>query len=94
MKNPSLIDSSGSKVATVDMTDTPEKLVDATSLLALLWDGNSRPSLRWLRANHSPSDDPFYTRNWLAFGRRRWCDGAGPEGKLSAGLPMVFTEPV
>jgi hypothetical protein len=45
----------------------PEKLVDAKTLLSLLWDEASRPSLRWLRQQQARRTLPF-----LKLGARVW----------------------
>jgi hypothetical protein len=44
-----------------------EKLVDAKTLLALLWDEASRPSLRWLREQQARRTIPY-----IKLGARVW----------------------
>ncbi len=44
-----------------------EQLVDATTLLALLWDQSSRPSLRWLREQQARRTIPY-----VKMGARVW----------------------
>jgi hypothetical protein len=47
--------------------DDQEKLVDAKTLLALLWDEPSRPSLRWLREQQARRTIPY-----IKLGARVW----------------------
>jgi hypothetical protein len=44
-----------------------EKLVDAATLLTLLWEQSSRPSLRWLREQQARRSIPF-----IKVGARVW----------------------
>jgi hypothetical protein len=44
-----------------------ERLVDAKSLLRLLWDDDSRPSLRWLREQQARRAIPY-----VKIGARVW----------------------
>ena len=46
-----------------------EKLVDAKTLIKLVWDDNSRPSLRWLREQQARRAIPF-----VKVGARVWFD--------------------
>jgi hypothetical protein len=45
----------------------PERLVSAEELLVLLWEENSRPSLRWLREQQARRTIPF-----IKIGARVW----------------------
>ncbi len=47
--------------------DGHEKLVDARTLLGLLWDEASRPSLRWLREQQARRTIPY-----IKLGARVW----------------------
>ena len=67
MKNSSLIDSSRDKVFTSNAAHASDKLVDGTRLLTLLWDNDSRPSLRWLREQQARRAIPF-----IKIGARVW----------------------
>jgi hypothetical protein len=54
-------------MAATGITSEPEKLVDANTLLSLLWDEASRPSLRWLREQQARRTIPF-----VKLGARVW----------------------
>jgi hypothetical protein len=50
-----------------NISSAPEKLVDANTLLSLLWDEASRPSLRWLREQQARRTIPY-----IKLGARVW----------------------
>jgi hypothetical protein len=58
-------------------TSHSDKLVSAEQLLALLWEENSRPSLRWLREQQARRTIPF-----IKIGARVWFQPSEVRGHL------------
>lgn len=55
------------KLNSLEAQDEHEKLVNAKTLLLLLWDAPSRPSLRWLREQQARRTLPY-----VKLGARVW----------------------
>jgi hypothetical protein len=52
-----------------DSTGSESRLVDAKTLIRLVWEEESRPSLRWLRQQQAERRIPF-----IKLGARVWFD--------------------
>lgn len=69
MKNRSSLDADKTESTPANDLNIPDKLVDATRLLTILWDVDSRPSLRWLREQQARRAIPF-----IKIGAKVWFD--------------------